>query len=342
LLVLWVWQAARRRADARRLAQRRAVPVRERFGLFGDLLFWLFVIAATASTIVAVARPSARTAVVRTAGIDLVILADGSTSMRVADVEGDRWQRTMRFLRQLGESLNWENDRIALALFARIATPQIRLTRDPNTYFFFLDHLTKESPFRLEDLTSWDTNTERGIRWGLRLIEKDEEVHGKSANTKTFILLSDGQAWSGEVERALAEAKRSGFPIYTIGVGTTTGGFIPEPPQDPESKTPPPDPVFSMLDRSSLRVIAAAGGGQYFELDLQPDREIANEIIAAARRRAGFTGIEETSQSLAWRCLVLAAALMCLGLVFLRERAELWLYAGGAGLLLATVFTVIR
>ena len=54
-----------------------------------------------------------------------------------------------------------------MALFARIATPQVRLTKDPNTYFFFLDHLSEESPFRLEDDTSWDTNIELGVYWGL-------------------------------------------------------------------------------------------------------------------------------------------------------------------------------
>ena len=51
-----------------------------------------------------------------------------------------------------------------------MATPQIRLTKDPNTYFFFLDHLEDKSPFRLEDDGTWDTNIERGIYWGLRLI----------------------------------------------------------------------------------------------------------------------------------------------------------------------------
>ena len=60
----------------------------------------------------------------------------------------------MRFLRLLGDSLSWKNDRIALALFAHIAAPQIRLTKDPNTFFFFLDHLDKEPPFRIEDDTT--------------------------------------------------------------------------------------------------------------------------------------------------------------------------------------------
>ena len=67
-----------------------------------------------------------------------------------------------------------------MALFAHIAAPQIRLTKDPNTFFFFLDHLDKAPPFRIEDDTTWDTNLELGIYWGLRVIERDEELHGKT------------------------------------------------------------------------------------------------------------------------------------------------------------------
>jgi Ca-activated chloride channel family protein len=335
LLLLWLWQAVMRRRDARNLARRRTLPVRERFYLLGDLPFWLCLILATASLIAAVARPHARISLVRTAGIDLVVLQDGSTSMRVSDVAGDRWQRSARFLRQLGESISWKDDRIALALFANIATPQIRLTKDPNTYFFFLDHLDEESPFRLQDIASWDTNTELGIYWGLRVIAKDEEIHGKSPNVKAFILLSDGQTWSGEVEQSIELAKKQGIPIHTIGVGTSSGGFIPEPPRNPE--TPPEKPIFSVLDRASLQTIARAGGGRYFELDRESDREIATQIIEATRRRAGFQGIEEGTEPLYWRLLIASACLICVGALFLQERTELAIQALGAAVIFLLV-----
>ena len=52
----------------------------------------------------------------RTAGVDLVVLQDGSASMHVTDVKPDRWQRSTKFLRVVAESLQWTNDRIALAL----------------------------------------------------------------------------------------------------------------------------------------------------------------------------------------------------------------------------------
>ena len=219
LLLLWMWQLWRRGAALRAFRRVRRVPAVFARGLatpgaafaigfggpgpsnasrrFGDLPFWLSMLVALALTILALARPVVVTSVVRTGGVDIVILQDGSASMRVRDVSADRWERSMRFLRTLGESLRWEHDRIALALFATTATPQIRLTRDPNTFFFFLDHLGTEPPFRLEDEGTWNTNIERGIHWGLRVIEKDEEIRGPSTNGRAFILLSDGQAWSG-------------------------------------------------------------------------------------------------------------------------------------------------
>ena len=341
LLVGWVWQLAARRRDARRFRQHRRLPVRERFPIFGSLIFWLSLIMASACVILALARPTAAASLVRTAGIDLVVLQDGSASMRTADVPGNRWQRAMRFLRTLGESLAWRDDRIAMALFAHIAAPQVRLTKDPNTFFFFLDHLNTESPFRLEDDTTWDTNIELGIAWGLRLIEKDEEIYGKNPNAKAFVLISDGQAWSGTVSRSVQLAKQRGLPVWVVGVGSSAGGFIPEPPPKTPN-TPPEPPLRSVLDRTSLALIANAGGGEYMELDRDGDREIANRIIDAARKRAGSRGVQVGTEELYWRCLAAAIILIGVGLLFMQERIELVLQAAGAGVALALVWTLTR
>jgi Ca-activated chloride channel homolog len=304
LLVLWSWRFGQRQRDRR--AYRRSMSSR-RLPLFGDLLSWLGLIVALAITILALARPYLVTSSVRTAGIDIVILQDGSASMRVPDVHGDRWRRSIEFLRALGESLRWEDDRIALALFASMATPQIRLTRDPNTFFFFLDNLDEEPPFRLVDSGTWDTNIERGIYWGLRLIDKDHELRGPSKNARAFILISDGQAWSGEAEQALASARARKIPVYVVGVGTTAGGVIPEPQRAANDL-----PVSSRLDRNSLSVIATAGGGRYFELDNEKDRDIANAIIAAARRQASQTAIAEGTEDLYPQFLLAAAVVLLL------------------------------
>ena len=342
LLLLWFWQLWRRRADARAFIRRRQVPVNERIPFFGELLFWFFLILAAASALLALARPQAVTSLVRTAGVDIIILQDGSASMHVTDVRGNRWQRSMRFLRTMGEALRWENDRIAMALFAHMATPQIRLTKDPNTYFFFLDHLEDRSPFRLEDDGTWDTNIERGIYWGMRLMEKDEELRrtsglaqqaGVTTNAKTFVLISDGQSWSGEVAKSLALAQERGIPVNVVGVGTTAGGLIPDPKRQPNQPL-----LRSILNRAELTRIATAGGGRYYEIDRETDREIANQIIDQTRRRAGTVGIQEGTQELYWNFLLAAAVFLALGVLFLRDRVALALQLVAA----AAVFIFVQ
>jgi len=93
LVVLWGWQLVRRRGDSRRYRASRLIAVHERFSIFGDLAFWLALIAALSLTILALSRPQGITAIVRSPGVDIVLLMDGSTSMRVRDMGVDRWQR---------------------------------------------------------------------------------------------------------------------------------------------------------------------------------------------------------------------------------------------------------
>jgi Ca-activated chloride channel family protein len=342
LVVVWCWRFSVRRRDARRVTLPRLQPLPTRFALVGELPFWLFLILATIAIIAALARPHGPAIALRQGGMDLVLLQDGSASMRVKDVPGDRWQRSTRFLRMLGDSMSWKEDRIALAVFARIAAPQIRLTRDPNTFFFFLDNLEKTAPFRLEDDSTWDTNLELGIHWGLRLIEKDEELHGPSSNARVFVMISDGEAWSGEVEKSLQKALDAKVPVFVVGVGTLAGGRMPKwVAKTAEEEADPETPLFSRLDRAGLQKIAGVGGGRYFELERDGDRHVANAIIDAAKRHAPSLGVTEQSEDLHWRFLVIAAACTVAGLLFLRERAELWIQLTGTILVLLALSTVI-
>jgi hypothetical protein len=323
LLALWTWQFVRRRFDTRLWVSERIVPISERYRLVGDLAFWIFAIFASSLCIAALARPQARISVVRNSSADMVLLQDGSASMYATDVQPDRWGRSMRFVRAFADALPWKGDRVALAVFAHLASPQVRLTSDPNALFFFLDHLMDRSPFRLEEDTTWDTNIEEGLYWGLKLVEKDEELYGKSGNPKAFVVISDGQAWSGNVARALLTARQRNTPVYVVGVGTTGGSLIPDPARIAE-------PIRAALDRDSLRQIARAGGGEYFELGREPDRDIAAKIIVSVKRRAVTGQKVESFADLYWQFLFAAGVFLCLGTVLLRAPAELWLQAAAA------------
>lgn len=328
LLMLWAWRVARRLVELRHLRDRRVTPVQERWSALGDLPVWLCVVLAVAALTVALARPRGVAPGLGRAGLDLVVLQDGSASMYVRDVPGgSRWARSMQFLRRLGDALRWEDDRVALTVFARISTPQIRLTRDPNTVFFFLDHLADRPPFGLEDETTWDTNVEQGIAWGLRVLEKDREIRGVSANRPAFILVSDGETWSGEVARAIDQIRTADVPLFVVGVGTVAGGRMPPLPF-PDDGDPPP--AVSHLDRRGLQRLAVEGRGQYFELDRELDRDIANNIIDTSRRSAPPRVEPATITDLYWPLLATACGLAAAAAVVARRRAVLWLQACGA------------
>ena len=230
-----------------------------------------------------------------------------------------------------------------MALFAHMATPQIRLTKDPNTYFFFLDHLEERSPFRLEDDGTWDTNIERGIYWGLRLVEKDEEIRNASqregprvgpTNSQAFMLISDGQAWSGEVAKSLALAQERGIPLNVVGVGTTAGGIIPDPKRDVDAGGGALVAQPGRADRASPPPAAGATTSSIARAIAQ----IASTIIEQTRRRARHrAACRKATQELYWNLLVAAAVFVGLGVLFLRDRVALALQLLAAGAVLVFV-----
>ncbi len=336
MFILWLWRLAIRRTEVARYIKKRAVPIKEKYLFFGPLVFWACLIVALSLSILALSRPAKVMAVKNDTSVDLIVIQDGSASTRVRDVRPDRWQRSMIFLRTLIETLKWKGDRFALASFAHRASPYIRLTTDPNVVIFFLDHLKKESPFSLRDKKTWDTNIEEGIYYGVKLLAKDQEFYGPSKNPRAFILISDGQAWSGKME-AIFKIVKNVAPVYVIGVGTTVGGVIPDlgpiipafyydefgdqvqvpaPPPDPEESKP----VHSSIDRRSLRNIASTTGGEYFELDTVSDSQIALKIInrvTNSRLRVENTQKEKVFQELYWYCLLGASVFLGLGVYFL-------------------------
>ena len=335
--LLWVWQLVRRRRDVHRALHERTTPVRERYAFAGGLSFWLCLVLAVSALVLALSRPQVLASVTQNAGADFIILQDGSTSMRVSDMAPDRWQRSVSWIRMFAELLSWQDERIALALFAHRAAPQIRLTRDPNALFFFLDFLDEEPPFRLEDDTSWDTNIEEGIYWGVQMFDLDAELYGERLSSKAFIVISDGQAWSGEVDTALRLARERGIRVYVLGVGTTAGGFIPQLPAGIYER--PEAPIHSVLDRRSLRTIAEAGGGGYYELGVDADQDVALQILTDVQRRAQSTRREETFTELYWFLLAGAAGLVSLGTLALKERTQLWWQLATVGAIVVLLVT---
>jgi Ca-activated chloride channel family protein len=162
-------------------------------------------------------------------------------------------------------------------------------------------------------------------------------MYGPTKNARTFVVISDGQVWSGDVQRSIAEAVKRGISVDVIGVGTSNGGIIPLPRDEKGVVLAGFDPIRSTIDRTSLREIAAAGGGEYFELDASADEQIAARVIQNASRRSGNEQVDESLDELYWYLLAAAAACLGLGALFVKQRVQLGLGFVAALALLALI-----
>jgi von Willebrand factor type A domain/Tetratricopeptide repeat len=196
------------------------------------------------------------------AGVDFVIALDVSKSMWVQDVKPTRLAAVKE---ALGEWLKKQKgDRIGLIVFAGDAFVQAPMTFDYTALDFVLQDAGPAS------VSKGGTNIPKAIEVATKMLARN------GVDTKALILISDGENLEADAIAAARDAKvNSGITIYTVGVGTPQGGKVPS--ADP---TKPPKPgvsapsyirneygmeAESRMDRQSLRAIAAAGGGKYYD-----------------------------------------------------------------------------
>lgn len=159
--------------------------------------------------------------------IDMVFLLDTSPSMRAQDVEPCRLLKAKEVIASFIIGKKTE-DRIGLVTFSETSLILSYLTSDLENILFYLDWLSAETKPIL------GTNIGRGIKTGIRVFQKDDEIQEVGAyreasisgqekvlrGNRIFILISDGEDHGEELDEAIREAKHWGIPIYSIGIGS--------------------------------------------------------------------------------------------------------------------------
>src|SRR5690625_2941500 len=199
--------------------------------------------------IVAMARPQERNVYVKhtSAGIDIMLVLDTSTSMRARDFHPNRFEAARDVAAEFVR--NRTSDRVGLVVFAGKAFTQAPLTID---YQFLLRMLGEAQIGVVEDGTAIGNALAMAVA---RLRESD-------AASRVVILLTDGQNNRGEIDPVTAAelARTLGSRVYTVGVGRVSGASD----HDPEQLRHPAMPATVEIDEASLRHIAEHTGGQYF------------------------------------------------------------------------------
>jgi Ca-activated chloride channel homolog len=207
---------------------------------------------------IALARPQygvVEEEVARDRGEDVVFLLDLSKSMLATDVQPNRLQRAK--LTILDFLHRQKGGRVGLVSFAGNAFLRVPLTAD---YDAFEESVTDASP---EDLYVPGSDLARALIAGKNAFEKSDQ-------RKVLVLFTDGEDLGELGVRTAKEFAKDGIVVFTVGVGTPSGGqvLVPGPAGQPISLMDDAgQPVVSKLDEETLRAIAEATGGNYHRLN---------------------------------------------------------------------------
>ncbi len=204
-----------------------------------------------AGLIVALARPrsGAHTENVDSAGINIVIAIDLSSSMLSEDFQPqNRLEVAKEKVKQF--ILGRHSDRIGLVAFAGEALTQVPLTVDYPVLLAAVDNLQAG---QLED----------GTAIGTAIATSANRLRSAPGHSRVLILLTDGENNRGAIDprTAALAAAAVGVKIYTIGAGTE--GMAPVPVgrglMGMRYEYRPVD-----IDEGLLRDVALSSGGRYF------------------------------------------------------------------------------
>ncbi len=274
----------------------------------------LLVGCATVLVVGAMARPQfgTRFTQVKKEGIDIVFAIDTSLSMLAEDLRPNRLERARLEIEALLPRLG--GNRVAIVAFAGAAFVQCPLTLDHGALRLFLDALSPDL------IPRPGTDVAAAIRKAIRSFPSDEVA------SRVIVLLSDGEGFEGDAERAADAAGERGIVIHAVGIGSPEGEPIPEYDstgakigykKDGEGQT-----IMSRLDESTLSRVALATGGRYyrvsgggFALD-----EVMNEIATMARQETESRFVAEYEERFQLPLLVAVGLLIAdAGIVLVRR-----------------------
>ncbi len=186
-------------------------------------------------------------------GVDIMIALDVSKSMWAKDLQPDRLTRAKLFINKLLDKV--ANDRVGLIVFAGNAYLQVPITTDHAALKMMLQAV---SP---------DMVPTQGTEVGAAINLACTSLSGKNRNSKTIVLISDGEDHDEKSTSAIEAAKEAGISIQTIGVGSEKGAPIFDPNTQTNKIDAQGNEVLSKLNKAALVAIAQQTNGTYSAID---------------------------------------------------------------------------
>jgi Ca-activated chloride channel family protein len=188
------------------------------------------------SLIIALAGPQVETSI-ETSSSDIVLALDVSGSMQATDFLPSRLEAAKAAAKLFVKELRG-GDRVGIVTFSGVS--------------YIISPISENFDEVLEKIDAVKIGAEDGTAIGDGIITSVSLLGGSSGRKKIIVLLSDGENNRGVSPLDAAQfAKKSGVAIYTVGIGSREGSFIPG--------------TFQIvgLDEELLQGIAKTTGGEY-------------------------------------------------------------------------------
>lgn len=226
---------------------------------FGTIFIKVFLRSlAFALIMVALLGPSfgAAKREVQSVGKDIMICVDLSKSMDAFDITPTRLEKVKYEMKRIVAAFN--SDRLGIIIFSSEAFMQSPLTYDQNALNLFIEAMSTSL------VPSAGTDFGPPLRMAMEKLEQDESRISQT-KSKIIVLISDGEDFGDETNDIAREIESKGLKLFTLGVGTETGGSIRSGSgyrTDREGNV-----IVSKLNTQSLQSLADRTGGQYFEIN---------------------------------------------------------------------------
>lgn len=244
---------------------------------------------------------------VETSGIDIIFAVDMSRSMLTQDIQPSRLDAAKLIVSNTIEKS--VGDRYGIIAFSSSAYPQLPITTDFAAAEMTLSNMNPDF------LPSSGSDVSSAIELALSKFDK------RLSQDKALIILSDGEDHEGDWEPLIQNALDSGIFVFTVGLGTTDGGPIPERRKGEFHKDENGEVVISKRDASTLMAIADKGQGKYFDGNrLNVSEDIIEELNTLQKAQMGMKKQADMEDQFQFP---LALGLLFLGIrSFLGERSS--------------------
>lgn len=210
-------------------------------------------------------------------GMDVAVCFDVSRSMLTRDISPNRLERGIAALNQIVRALS--DARFSLTPFKGDAITRVPMTEDRIILELWIERLAP----RLSTVTGTDVEHALKAAW-----ETFPEGVGRN---RIIILISDGEALSGNLERIIRQLIIEEIPVFSIVTGTEQGGSVPLADGsyvlDDSGK-----PVVSRANFKDLERLAEETGGSFHNLSQQGETNKLISIIQNNQKFSELRGIQ--------------------------------------------------